>query len=410
MLFTFLLFHFSITLSSTHAISKSNLFDRLDSFGFDEGGRFSARISSTEKFNTAIFLIPEDKYNRIIFSKDLQYNYCARGRGMNLFFQSTYSRFFYQNQRSYQWNVTVNISQTYVPLIANCYACPLTVSYEFRNSKSFLDTRENFIPIMYAISCYVSLLILIIWIVNSLRYCRFFVFLHSLFSFSSFFIFLSHFFQYKLWTSYSQYDYASPSLRFIAFIIDDLSISFLYTINSLASNGYGIYFENIKFALPQISSIFFFFFTNFIILQIIFYTHFFLKILFCFSLLFTSYPFLRFVSDGFQRAFALQSRYSEDSILIHKFELATRFSEDFMAYFIYLVITYIALFVGLYEEVHLILLQVLVTFILLYLDAFYFLYREAYNAIEIPVEEPPKDGILAQFQDPVQTEFVFINS
>ena len=407
-----LLISFVSAYSSTETISSDSLFTSLQDFGFEKNGTFSFRLFSSSKFTTAIYLIPELKYSSLDFSKTSSQRYCKYLDKNLLKFSSTQYYYHLQGKIFHNWSGYINKSEILIPVIANCQMKSITISYVFRNPKTNLDSREKILPLFNIIMCLLSTTLTIFWIANSIIHPKFMIQLHILFSISTILMALSYYYKADVWFSRAIIDSTTPNNQTISFLVEILSIAFLFTINACASTGYGIYYDDIRYAIFNFLRVYILSITILItkgLIETLNYTWIYL-ILDLLAVM-MGFSYAEFIAQKIQSAYILKTelteRYDQYS---RKFDLVIDFSSDLLVYLMGLFITVIYVMISSFHKTVSIFIQDMFIFTLLFMDIHYFFYKEEYNGTNEQIEERPQiQSDLILLNDPDKTDYVFVS-
>lgn len=407
-----LLISFAAAFSSTENILSEDLFTNLQDFGFEKNGTFSFRLYSPSKFTTAIYLIPELKYSSLDFSKASSQRYCKYFDRNLLKFSS--SLFFYSKTSAnyYNWSGHTNKSEILVPVIANCQMKSITVSYTLRNPKTNLDSREKILPIFNIIMCLLSTTMTILWIINSIMHPKFMIKLHILFSISTILMAISYYYKADVWFSRSIIDSVSPNNSTISFLVEMFSIAFLFTINACAASGYGIYYDDLKYAIFNFFRVYMLSLSILItkgILETLNYSWIYITL----NLLAVAmgFSYAEFIAQRIQSAYILKTELTERfDHYSKKFDLIIDFSSDLLVYLMGMFVTVIYVMISSFHKTVSIFIQDMFIFTLLFLDIHYFFYKDEYNGPNEHFEEPPQvESDLVLLNDPEKTDYVFVS-
>ena len=392
-------------------VTKNVKIRSLQSFGFDVSGYFDVHLSSSGKFRSEFFLVPKSQYDQLDLSSNALGNICNHTNSSSLRHFS-YKYKYFNHLSKYNFQSKVFRKGVYVPVVLNCDLKDFSVELTTRNSNSYLDYRDKHLPLMYTVSCIVATTISLCWVLNGICFRHFSVTSHKLFLLSALLYALSRYLKAKYWITLTISDYASVWLSLISYSFEIFSIAFLLTVNSLVSFGYGVLSENFEHFSPDFSS-------NFLSSIIICLSRDILDlngkatfqvIVFIFSM-FSMLNYSDYVATGmFIANNLLYDVNNEFTHIVQKCKLVMKFDLDLSLFLLSFLIALVYNFImepyysyrALFETMH--------TFLLLYLDMHYFLYRSSYEGSEEQNQiEPEVESNLTYINDPNQADFAFVS-
>jgi hypothetical protein len=237
------------SLSARREIKSTESVIRLPDYGFQADGLFSFRILGTNLTGISILLIPYFTLDRVSTSA-LATAICLSPSS----FSEGYISHFKAGPVP-QWEGTVESAGIYIPVVINCHARAFTVDMSMRNPDSYLDLRESFLPYFFVILCFVNLTAVVGLVGNSIAHLEFRISAHSALAAACAVRAISHYLCSWYWTVGIATEAVALRLAYFKDMVQVVSLSALFTVNSLFAAGWGIYRERITQAdwLPMMN-------------------------------------------------------------------------------------------------------------------------------------------------------------
>ena len=239
---------FLLSLRSSTLYSKlSTPFVSLVDFGFEAGGNYQINIFHSSK--PIIFgLINDDQYDAIEneaakFDKE---EYCGEAPTTNF---SVIQHYVPANSALVSITGTIQTKNVYHLFVFNCEDDKFNVkySYSFSNPNSKLDYREYPSLIEYPVAIAIYCILMILWIINWIINKRLKIYIHFILSAAFILAFISSIARYGA-LKYADANHYSIGIQSIFIVIDLLFSIGLFIFIVLASKGWCIVRETIKFS------------------------------------------------------------------------------------------------------------------------------------------------------------------
>ena len=231
--------------STFHFFSHDRI-SKISSYGFTPNSSYSLRFISQNK-TMFIFFFLSKEYASFIKSSYISPNRICKG----LFPETPYKTYYLGNITNDRIEGFINESIILVPFVANCGSNQLTLTVQFKNGNSYLDSREYYLPQIYLFLSFIYPFISLISVINSLRYPQFHVKLHTAITFYGILKAFSLNLNSTVWYHRSLFDKINLSRQLICEIVFTVTHSFLFFVNSLILNGWGTY----QYSIPLDQSI-----------------------------------------------------------------------------------------------------------------------------------------------------------
>ena len=289
---------------------------------------------------------------------------------------------------------TVNESQVLVAFIANCGSRQqLTMSVQFLNRDSALDSRDSSAPQVFLILSFIYPCISILWIANSFIYPKFHVQLHTALSFSAAIKALSLYYGAKVWYTMALLDKCSMSLHLISELFFVLAHSYLFTVNALAVSGWGTYREKVRFdQIINISLVTIWFFISIALSHVATYA-FFLIPLFSMAL-FVGCIFAQMIYSDLVSAihlYPLTSSQNYSTILVMKLNIVINFGASLTIWAAVFGFVLIYFLVGTVESSFRRITYELFILSIYLIDIYFFFFKKGYEPFSLQTEEVDKE-------------------
>jgi hypothetical protein len=218
------------SLTAVRKVGEADIVTVLPDFGFDANGDFFFRISGV---NVSGFFIVLSR-NRA--ELDRTFDSVCRNRSS---FRGLVSS--PETGQTLEFDGKVDFAGVYFPAIFNCEAHAITVDMELRNDKSYLDSRDSFLPKMYEFLCVLSAFAAFAFVINSLSHPQFRISVHSCLALAFAVRAISHYASAEHWSLLiiEKRPPFTSSVPVHLWHVFSLSIDF--TVNSLLLSGWGIY-------------------------------------------------------------------------------------------------------------------------------------------------------------------------
>lgn len=390
----------SFSYSKTKYFRQENIYFDFPSYGVDNG-YFEYRISGKlNKTNIKIKLFPIKEFKKI--RNSLAREACRKF-----------------GTAGYVFNVTSKLTGTfpipkkevYVPVVGNCNKNVFKVTLKFWNENSFLDFRETNIPWNFMIICVFNIVIIVLWIHNTIINYRFFIKVHLMMGFAICLNLLKLVIRTKYWSNKIVNEESSLFRFFVDSGFSAFSNSFLLTVNAIAILGYGTYRENISFYdIISMFNICLLFFGMKIIIELI--DDF---LIWC-PLLFVSmniiFTYFDMINNAIIAVFYMSSDFDdENSPEYKKFQLIIDFGRNFISQFAAIILVAgLTLLMDAWKVTKVTFEEVYYCLVILN-DTKYFLIREALHKGNSNIEHEEKnENALVYIKDPVEDHLTAISN
>lgn len=351
---------------------------RLRSFGFEKGATFTINISTPNISNIIIFLIREQGS---FLTPNIEVSLSSSCEENPPFISELNSSVLHATT-SVSWSGTINSHHVYHPYAVNCNrnSTIYKVITNFRNPSSHLDYRDNNYSTVYLYISFFYTAISLIWILNACFHSKFWIPLHSGFSFVSSTKAVLCSLESKKWEDrrMGTISYSDIGSNLYSFFLILHYTSFL-VIPILAMAGWCIFRKNITF--KEISEIIF---SNLAMVLGIYplnYTKTLKEIIISVTLLsIGSIAFLRIVTDYIVVLSRLEEMITNDQLVSKKkITLITRFASSFLVFGLGYMVAYILSMSFNFWEIVGDLIMETGYAILTFIELFFFLIRKNYE-------------------------------
>ena len=241
-------FHF-LLLFSNSLIVRKHISDEtevkvLSEFGFSRNGEIQISIFGLNITNTTVILASSSQYSQIHSDLRNSANLCKHPEQLNHYKYNFTSKL---NTNSNMFQFLLRENGIYYPIVFNCNHKTLSVTAQYKNSNSYLDYRDRFIPPFNVLMSIIYSVIGLYWIFNMITHPSFDLALPKLFSFSCCLKGVSLAYMAKYWQELSIDGEASLKTVIIAETGSVISNSILFMVNLLGAYGLSIYRTKIDY-------------------------------------------------------------------------------------------------------------------------------------------------------------------
>ncbi|OHS97274.1 hypothetical protein TRFO_09553 [Tritrichomonas foetus] len=250
MIYVIFLFFLGSSLKVNVELRKHKILLSLPKYGFVEGGEIVGEIISTNYNGVRIFALPESHLNKIKpndISDPKNGFFCLPEH-----LYANISQFIFIPKMHFAlppilWNFTIEEKSIYTIYLVSCLNHSVFGRFYLSNGFTLLDSRNFYIPHIFIFFSIVYSIILVIWVINGLKYSSFQIKLHFCFIISIVLKCLSSYcYSYK-WYYLSINENFPNSWNFLFSLFSIISSSFIWITNSMVVIGWCILSEELFF-------------------------------------------------------------------------------------------------------------------------------------------------------------------
>ena len=235
---------FSNSLVVRKHIQETSTSKVLSEYGFSKNGEIQISLFGLNITNTTVILASAAQFRQIRSDLGGSANLCLHPQ--NTFFFK-YNFTCKLNTNSNMIKFLIRDKGVYYPIIFNCNHKSISVTAQYKNHNSYLDSRDRFIPISSVYLSVIYSVFGIVWLVNMLTHPSFDLLLPKLFGFSCCLKAVSMALMSKYWYELSQEGVSALRTVVFAELGSIISNSFLFMVHMLAAFGLSTFRSKISY-------------------------------------------------------------------------------------------------------------------------------------------------------------------